>query len=130
MASTGLDGHPRELDCDRVVVALLLPQQQGPYLHAAILRFFARHGLSPVIVHEARDMMPTLALVAAGLGSTLVPAGLAHHLSIRDVAFRKLAEVEDVPSWPLAVAHMPLTVGSEPARLLRLWQRAGSSQRR
>ena len=123
--AVGTHAVPLSLLADRLI---LFPQRQGPFLHAAILRFFARHGLSPVIAHEARDMMPTLALVAAGLGSTLVPAGLARHLSVRDVAFRPLAEAEEVPSWPLAVAHMPLTVGSEPAKLLRLWQRAGGSR--
>jgi DNA-binding transcriptional LysR family regulator len=101
---------------------ILFPQRQGPFLYDAIVRLFTTHGLSPVIVHEARDMMPTLALVAAGLGSTLVPAALARRLSIPNVAFRPLADVAETPKWPLAIAHMPLTAGSEPAKLLGLWQ--------
>jgi DNA-binding transcriptional LysR family regulator len=120
----GTAGHkavPLSFLADRLI---LFPERHGPFLHAAILRLFATHGLSPLIVQEARDLMPTLALVAAGLGSTLVPAGLARCLSIRDVAFCPLADVNETPRWPIAVAHMPLTAGGEPAKLLRLWQRA------
>jgi DNA-binding transcriptional LysR family regulator len=109
---------------------ILFPQRQGPSLHAAILNLFATHGLSPVIVHEARDMMPTLMLVAAGLGSTLVPESLALRLTIHGVVFRPLADVTEVPNWPLAIAHMPLSASSEPGRLLGLWRRAEGSQRR
>jgi DNA-binding transcriptional LysR family regulator len=105
---------------------ILFPRQQGPFLHAAILSLFATHGLSPVIVQEARDMMPSLMLVAAGLGSTLVPESLALRLTIRDVAFLPLADVDEAPTWPLAVAHMPLSTGGEPARLLGLWRRSGA----
>jgi DNA-binding transcriptional LysR family regulator len=109
---------------------ILFPQRQGPFLHAAIVNLFATHGLSPVIVQEARDLMPTLMLVAAGLGSTLVPESLALRVAIRDVAFRPLADVDEAPTWPLAIAHMPLNAGSEPARLLGLWQRAEGSRKR
>jgi DNA-binding transcriptional LysR family regulator len=111
---------PLELLAERLI---LFPQRQGPFLHAAILNLFATHGLSPVIVQEARDMMPSLMLVAAGLGSTLVPESLALRLTIRDVAFRPLADVGQAPTWPLAVAHMPLTAGGEAGRLLGLWRR-------
>jgi DNA-binding transcriptional LysR family regulator len=109
---------------------ILFPQRQGPFLHAAILNLFATHGLSPVIVQEARDMMPTLMLVAADLGSTLVPESLALRMTIHDVAFRPLADVNEVPTWPLAIAHMPLSASSDPGRLLGLWRRNEGSQRR
>jgi DNA-binding transcriptional LysR family regulator len=109
---------------------ILFPQRQGPFLHAAILNLFATHGLSPVIVQEARDMMPGLMLVAAGLGSTLVPESLALRVTIREVAFRPLADVDEAPTWPLAVAHMPLSAGGEPGRLLGLWRRIEGAQTR
>jgi DNA-binding transcriptional LysR family regulator len=109
---------------------ILFPRRQGPFLHAAILNLFATHGLSPAIVQEARDLMPTLMLVAAGLGSTLVPESLALRVTIKDVAFRPLADVEEGPTWPLAIAHMPLSANSEPGKLLGLWRRAEGSQKR
>jgi DNA-binding transcriptional LysR family regulator len=118
---------PLALIAERLI---LFPQRQGPFLHAAILNFFATNGLSPVIVQEARDLMPTLMLVAAGLGSTLVPESLALRATIRGVTFRPLANVDEAPNWPLAIAHMPLSAGSEPARLLGLWQRAEGSRKR
>jgi DNA-binding transcriptional LysR family regulator len=123
-------GHaqvPLALLAERLI---LFPQQQGPFLHAAILNLFATHGLSPVIVQEARDLMPTLMLVAAGLGSTVVPESLALRVTIQDVAFRPLADVNEVPTWPVAIGYMPLSANSEPARLLGLWQRTEGSPRR
>lgn len=52
--------------------------------------------------------MPALALVALGLGSTMVPADMAHCLSMRDVEFLPILETNDVQVRPLALAHMPL----------------------
>jgi len=99
---------------------VLFPPQHGPSLHAKILHYFSVHGLRPTIVQEVSDLMPTLAMVAAGLGSTFVPSALARRVSLTDVAFRPLAEPEHLPTWPAAIAHMPLSASGEPAKLLSL----------
>jgi DNA-binding transcriptional LysR family regulator len=121
--AAGPDAVPLSLLADQLI---LFPQQQGPSLHAKILHYFSMHGLSPTIVQEVSDLMPTLLLVAAGLGSTFVPSALARRLSLREVAFRRLAESDNLPMWPLAIAHMPLSAGGDAAKLLNLWKRARS----
>jgi DNA-binding transcriptional LysR family regulator len=118
---TGHDAVPLSMLADRFI---WFPQYHGPSLHAKVMHYFSVHGLRPTIVQELSDLMPTLALVAAGLGSTFVPSVLARRLSLREVAFRPLAEVDHLPTWPVAIAHMPLSAGSEPAKLLNLWKRA------
>jgi DNA-binding transcriptional LysR family regulator len=115
------DEIPLSLLANRLI---LFPQRQGPSLHARILHYFSIHGLRPTIVQEVSDLMPTLALVAAGLGSTFVPSALARRLSLREVAFHPLAESDNLPVWLLAIAHMPLSVGGDVAKLLNLWKRA------
>jgi DNA-binding transcriptional LysR family regulator len=117
----GHDAVPLSLVADRLI---LFPQQQGPSLHGKILHYFAVHGLRPTIVQEVSDLMPTLLMVAAGYGSTFVPSALARRLSLREVAFRPLAETDNLPLWPLAIAYMPLSAGGDAAKLLNLWKRA------
>jgi DNA-binding transcriptional LysR family regulator len=119
--AAGHDAVPLSLLADRLI---LFPRQHGPSLHARILHYFSMHGLHPRIVQEVSDLMPTLALVAAGLGSSFVPSAMAGRLSLRDVAFRQLAEAETAPTWPLAIAHMPLSAGCDAVKLLNLWKRA------
>jgi len=119
----GRDAVPLSLLADRLI---LFPQQHGPSLHSKILHYFSTHGLRPTIVQEVSDLMPTLVLVAAGLGSTFVPSAMGRRLSLRDVMFRPLAEVDNVPTWPFAIAHMPQSAGSDVVKLLNLWKRAGS----
>lgn len=121
---------PKALAMDHGAVPLSLlaerliwfPQRQGPSLHAKVMHYFSTHGLRPTIVQELSDLMPTLALVAAGIGSTFIPAALARRLSLRDVVFGPLVEVDNVPTWPVAIAYMPLTARGEPAKLLSLWK--------
>jgi DNA-binding transcriptional LysR family regulator len=121
--AAGHDAVALSLVADRLI---WFPQQHGPSLHAKVMHYFSMHGLRPTIVQEVSDLMPTLALVAAGLGSTFVPSALARRLSLRDVTFRPLAEADHLPAWPVAIAHMPLSAGSEAAKLLSLWKRVGS----
>jgi len=108
---------------------ILFPQAQGPTLHASIMRLFTSHGLTPVIVQESQDMLPTLALVAAGVGATLVPAGVARNVPMVGIAYRRLAAETDIPTWPLALAHMPLSARSQVAALLTRWQPGKSVER-
>ena len=69
----GRDAVPLSLLADRLI---LFPQQHGPSLYTKILHYFSTHGLRPTIVQEVSDLMPTLVLVAAGLGSTFVPSAI------------------------------------------------------
>jgi DNA-binding transcriptional LysR family regulator len=118
---TGHDAVPLKRLAERLI---WFPKHHGPSLHAKVMDYFSVHGLRPTIVQEVSDLMPTLALVAAGIGSTFVPAAVARRLSLRDVVFHPLAEVDNLPTWPVAIAHMPLSANSDPAKLLRLWKRS------
>ena len=103
---------------------ILFPSAQGPALHAAILALFRARGLQPHVVQEAARMPTILTLVAAGLGAALVPAGVARHMPVPGVAFRRLKDVRDVPKWPLTLVHLPLPAKSPAASLLRHWLRS------
>lgn len=117
------DEVPLSLLADRLI---LFPQAQGPTLHARIIRMFASQNVTPVVVQEVNELLMTLALVAAGFGASLVPAGIGRNVPMRGVAYRKLAAVDDVPPWPFAVAYMPLAVQSRPARILGRWRQLRS----
>ena len=108
---------------------ILFPRAEGPVLHAAIIAMFRARGLEPKIVQESPRMLTTLALVAAGVGVSFVPAALARSLSMERVAFRQIDPAEDAPAWPVALAHMPLSARSAAARLLASWRRDVSVRR-
>jgi DNA-binding transcriptional LysR family regulator len=110
---------PLDLIADRLV---LFPRAEGPILYDAILAMFHTRGLNPTIVQESPRMFTTLALVAAGCGASLVPAALARGVSITGVAFRPLEPSPELPTWPVALAHMPLSAGSDAAKLLARWR--------
>ncbi|CAN7655346.1 LysR family transcriptional regulator [Agrobacterium tumefaciens] len=114
---------PLSLLADRLI---LFPQAQGPTLHARIMGMFASQNVTPVVIQEANELLMTLALVAAGFGASLVPAGIGRNVPMRGVAYRRLAAVDDVPPWPFAVAYMPLAVQSRPARILARWRQIRS----
>jgi len=117
------DEAPLTLFADRLV---LFPQAQGPTLHARIMGMFASQNVTPVVIQEVDELLMTLALVAAGFGASLVPAGIGRNVPMRGVAYRRLATIDDVPPWPFAVAHMPLAVQSRPARILARWRQIKS----
>jgi DNA-binding transcriptional LysR family regulator len=52
---------------------IIFPRPVAPSLHDAILAFFHRHGVVPVIAQEAIQMQTIVNLVSAGLGIALVP---------------------------------------------------------
>lgn len=108
---------------------ILFPRTQGSALHADIMGMFASQNVTPVVIQEVSELLMTLALVGAGFGATLVPAGIGRNVLMRGVAYRKLAAVGDVPSWPFAIAHMPLAVQSRPARILARWRQMRSARR-
>ena len=107
---------------------ILFPRADGPVLHDAILAMFRMQGLTPRVVQETpANMLATLALVAAGVGVSFVPAAIARNLAAAGVAFRPLALTEGIPTWPVAMAHMPLSASSPVTRLLAVWRRAGGA---
>jgi DNA-binding transcriptional LysR family regulator len=110
---------PLELIAEQLV---LFPRAEGPMLYDAILAMFRTRGLIPKVVQESPRMLTTLALVAAGCGASLVPAALARSVSIKGVQFCRLQPSHDLPAWPIALAHMPLTAGSDAAKLLARWR--------
>jgi DNA-binding transcriptional LysR family regulator len=105
---------------------ILFPRAEGPVLHDAIMAMFRARGLAPKIVQESPRMLTTLALVAAGVGASFVPAALARSLSLDRVVFRPIDPSEDAPAWPVALAHMPLSARSAASKLLARWRQNAS----
>ena len=104
---------------------ILFPRADGPKLHDAILDMFRMRGLTPGIIEETpASILATLALVAAGVGVSFVPAAIARSVAIAGVSFRTLPDVSDVPTWPVALGHMPLSAKSREATLLARWRAA------
>jgi len=105
--------------CDRLI---LFPRAEGPVLYDAVLRVFTRLGHQPKIIQESARMLTTLALVGAGVGTAVVPTVVTRQLTVKGVVYWPLAGLAPAPTWPLALAHMPLSALSAPARLLAQWQ--------
>jgi DNA-binding transcriptional LysR family regulator len=109
---------------------VLFPRADGPILHDAIMAMFRTRGLAPTIVQESPRILTTLALVAAGRGASFVPAALARSIAIKNVVFRPLKGLKDAPTWPVALAHMPLSARSDAAALLAHWHRTSRGSQR
>lgn len=101
---------------------ILFPRSDGPALHDSVLRVFTRLGIQPKIVQESARLLTTLSLVGAGVGAAVVPAVVSRQLTVKGVAYWPLESLGLAPLWPLALAHMPLSALSAPARLLARWQ--------
>ncbi len=103
---------------------ILFPRADGPALHDAIADLFRTAGVPLTNRQEVpASMLATLGLVAAGAGASLVPAAVARNLSMKGLEYRQIDGAGSVPSWPVALAHMPLSAESPAARLLRAWGR-------
>jgi DNA-binding transcriptional LysR family regulator len=108
---------------------ILFPRPEGPHLYDMTLAMFERAGLHPKIVEETpASMLATLALVGAGRGFALVPASIMRHVSVRGVVYKPIEAGAAAPTWPLALAHMPLGARSPAARLLGAWRRMGGAK--
>ncbi|HWF00019.1 MAG TPA: LysR family transcriptional regulator [Caulobacteraceae bacterium] len=70
---------------------VLYRRPSGPGLYDAILAACRSAGFSPRVVQEAPRLTATLALVAAGMGVSIVPASLSR-LALEGVAFRVIEE--------------------------------------
>jgi DNA-binding transcriptional LysR family regulator len=102
---------------------ILFPRADGPALYDAILGMFRAEGLTPTIIEETpASMLATLALVAAGVGASFVPAAIARNVTVEGVAFRPIASATGPPTWPISLAHMPIAARSREARLLARWR--------
>jgi DNA-binding transcriptional LysR family regulator len=83
---------------------VLYRRRSGPGLHDAILAACHEAGFNPFIVQEAPRLTATLALVAAGLGVSLVPQSL-RRLAVEGVIYRALATA-GAPHAPLRLVRL------------------------
>ena len=103
---------------------IMFRREEGPHLYDMTLAMFRREGLSPRIVEETpSSILASLALIAAGRGVALIPASIARNVSVAGVAFRPIKPATAVPTWPTALAHMPLPARSPAGRALLAWKR-------
>ena len=111
---------PLEALSDRLI---MFRREDGPHLYDMTLAMFRREGLSPKIVEETpSSILATLALIAAGRGVALVPASIARNVSVAGVTFKPIKPGAAVPTWPTALAHMPLPARSPAGRTLLAWR--------
>jgi DNA-binding transcriptional LysR family regulator len=90
---------------------VIFPRIATPSLYDAVLAFYHRHGVTPVIVQEAIQMQTIVNLVSAGLGIALVPRSVTQ-LQRPGVLYRPLpaALADGAPHcetsllWPLDAA--------------------------
>jgi len=82
------------------------PRSMAAGLHDSISdQWYRRHGFALRIVSETRDTTALLALVAGGLGSTLVTASTAASITRAGVVHKRL---EGAPSTTVAAVHRRL----------------------
>ena len=69
---------PKRLDPAAVLrePLVIFPRAIAPSLYDAVLAFYHRHGVTPVIAQEAIQMQTIVNLVSAGLGLALVPQAM------------------------------------------------------
>lgn len=91
-----------ELSADRFIV---YPRANGRMLYDAIIAACGQAGFSPLIVQEAPQMASTVNLVAAGVGSALVPASM-RRIKAPGVAYAQL-------SGPAPLASLALVQGQD-----------------
>ncbi len=109
---------------------ILPPRTYGPDFYDQALALFASFGLRPRVVQESPRMLTTLALVAAGVGASVVVRPMARKVSIEGVAYRSFPEDSTPPKWMVALAHMPLAAHSSAAAFIAQWRRGEASAAR
>jgi DNA-binding transcriptional LysR family regulator len=117
---SGDDQVPLDVLAEDLIIFL---RENGTLVHDAILAMFERRGLKPNITRVASRALAGLTMVAAGVGAAIVPAAIVENLSVKVVVFRPIDLDEDIPSWPLSLAYMPLLARSDAAALLAAWRR-------
>jgi DNA-binding transcriptional LysR family regulator len=103
---------------------ILFPREDGPTLHDAIVAMFSTRGMTPNLI-QSPQMLTTLALVSAGFGCSIVPATVSRNLSAHGVEYCRISLKAPVPTWPVALAHMPIPSQSECAKLLSVFRKRG-----
>ena len=68
---------------------VIFPRPIAPSLYDAVLAYYHRHGVSPVVAQEAIQMQTIVNLVSAGLGLAWVPRSMTH-LQRPGVVYRPL----------------------------------------
>ncbi len=116
------DGH-RFVGMDKIHMAdlkgepmIFYPRHLQPQLFDATIASFQKAGFSPDIVQESNTEQSTIALVAAGLGSALVPS--SSRKNHRD-GVQFLSIMGDLPYWEITMVWQP---GSEGAILDRFFE--------
>lgn len=72
------ESAPKRLDAAALLrePLVIFPRTIAPSLYDAVLAFYHRHGVTPVIAQEAIQMQTIVNLVSAGLGLALVPQAM------------------------------------------------------
>lgn len=72
------ESAPKRLAADALLrePLVIFPRAIAPSLYDAVLAFYHRHGVTPVIAQEAIQMQTIVNLVSAGLGLALVPQAM------------------------------------------------------
>ncbi|WP_244173553.1 LysR substrate-binding domain-containing protein [Caballeronia temeraria] len=81
------------------VPVILYPRGDRPSFADKVVSLFRSEGAEPKIAAEVEDVLAALALTAAGIGATLVPASVAH---LRWPGVTILALVQKAPSVPVS----------------------------
>ncbi len=106
---------------------ILPPRSYGPDFYDEVLALFAASGLRVTVVQESPRMLTTLALVAAGVGASVVVGPMAGMVSVKGVAYRDFPAGSHPPRWTVALAHMPLVAHSVAAEFMAHWRREVAS---
>ena len=87
---------------------VIFPRAIAPSLYDAVLAFYHRHGVTPVIAQEAIQMQTIVNLVSAGLGVALVPRAM-QHLQRPGIVYRALpaALADGAPRAETSLVWLP-----------------------
>lgn len=94
---------------------LLLHRTDGPGFYDLIIAACQSAGFSPQVVQETEKNLPTLTLVAAGLGVAIMPASM-QYVGLEGVSYRKITGAPGLRA-PL---HLAWREDADSAALLRL----------
>lgn len=100
---------------------VLIARDRAPDFHRAAMELFEQHGIRPQLIQEANEFYSVQALVAAGLGISLMPASAAK-LSIDGLNLRFVAASRR--KWELG---MVVRKGAVPASTKRFAELVGTN---
>jgi DNA-binding transcriptional LysR family regulator len=90
------DPRPLELEELAALPLIVYPREPRPSYADAVLALFAERGLTPMEVHEVRELQTAMVMVAAGAGASVVPESV-RRLGRPDVGFLDLATAQTIP---------------------------------